>query len=222
MEAAIHVKPFGFDRVFRFASSEPAPANTIELTKQIAALQAENDRMVLEHIAALSLAREDGFAAGLDQARGERDTAMLAATDALHAAIDEIDARLAETADAMMKDAADVAFSAAEILAGHAIEQAPARSVDEALGRVLQQVGRGTQLRVKVHPSLATDMERLIAARVSKERRKLSITVVEDDVMTPGDALIHWDEGGLAVDAAGRRAAVMAELGPLLGDRREA
>lgn len=222
MEAAIHVKPFGFDRVFRFASSEPAPANTIELSKQIAALQAENDRMVSEHIAALSLAREDGFAAGLAQARGERDTAMLAATDALHAAIDEIDARLTVTADAMMKDAAEVAFAAAEVLAGHAIDHAPARSVDEALGRVLQQVGRGTQLRVKVHPSLVEDIEDMIATRASKERRKLTINVVEDDAMAPGDALIHWDEGGLGVDAAARRAAVMAELGPLLGDRREA
>ncbi|RJF85757.1 FliH/SctL family protein [Sphingomonas cavernae] len=222
MEAAIHVKPFGFDRVFRFASSEPAAANNAELLKQIAALQAEVDRQSVTHQAELTRARADGFEAGLVQARSERETAVLAATDALHASLDEIAARLSETADTMMRDAAEVALTAADALAGFAVDKAPGRAIDEALGRVLEQIGRGTRLAIRVNPALATEVERQVAARAGQERRTLSISVITDEAIAPGDAVIFWDEGGLAVDAAARRAAVATELRALLNDRRGA
>lgn len=222
MEAAIHVKPFGFDRVFRFATSDTGAAHNTELLKQIAALQAEIDRQAAAHEAALSRARVDGFEAGLVQARSERATALLAAADALHASLDEIDARLSETADSMVRDAAEVAIAAADVLAGHAVAKAPGRAIDEALGRVLEQIGRGTRLNVRVNPALAEEVERLVAARAGQERRTLSIAVITDDALAPGDAVIFWDEGGLAIDGAARRAAVMAELGALVTDPRGA
>lgn len=219
MEAAIHVKPFGFDRVFRFAASEPTATNNGELLKQIAALQAEIDQLTAERDAMLARARADGFEAGLAQAHGERGTALLAAADAVHAALDDVDARLAQGADSMMKEAAEVALAAAEMLAGHAIEAAPARAVDEALARVIQQIGRGTPLTVRVHPDLHAEVDRLIAVRDGHDRRKLSVAVIGDESIAIGDALIFWDEGGLAVDSAQRRAAVLAELGALIDDR---
>ncbi len=111
-----------------------------------------------------------------------------------------------------------MALAAAHVLAGHAIDHAPPRAIDEALGRVLQQVARGTRLVVRVHPALLADVQRMLAARQAQDRRKLSITVVGDEATPEGDALIFWDEGGLAVDMRARRAAVLAELGPLLRD----
>ena len=225
MEAAIHVKPFGFDRVFRFPSApEEAPPASVDeaiFQQRIASLEADIARLRAEHIEILARARSDAFAAGLAQARSERDAAVLAACDALHATLDDIDARIAQATEAVMKDAAKLAFTAAEVLAGHAVEQAPARAADEALGRVLDQVSRGTRIGIRVHPAIAEDMERLIAVRVSKERRKLSLTVIADEEMAESDALIFWEEGGLAVDAAHRRAAILAELGPLLGETKD-
>jgi flagellar assembly protein FliH len=156
------------------------------------------------------------------QARREREVALLSAADAIHAAIDEADARLAEAADTMAKDAAAVALAAAEMLAGHAIDQAPARAIDEALDRVLRQVARGTRLTIRVHPSLLSEVQRLIVARQEQDRRKLSIVAVADEATAEGDALIFWDEGGVAIDKAARRAAVLAELGPLLAGNQPA
>jgi flagellar assembly protein FliH len=216
MEAAIHVKPFGFDRIFHIGGGESSAFDTDPPDARVDALHARIAALEAEHQEALARASADAFAAGLAQAREERDAALLMATDAIHAAIDDIDARLTETTERFMRDAAEVAFAAAEMLAGHAIDAAPTRAIDEALDRVLQQVARGTRLSVRVHPALLAPIEQRIAARQQNERRKLAIIAIGDADLAEGDAVIFWDEGGLAVDAAARRAAVIAEIGPLM------
>lgn len=217
MEAAIHVKPFGFDRVFHMpGGKEPPPVDTDDLGDRAFELEARILAMEEDHRHELHRARADAFQAGLDQARHDREAALLAAADAIHAAIDDIDGRLAYTTEKFMKDAAQVAQAAAEMLAGHAIALAPLRAMDEALDRVLGQVARGTRLTIRVNPDQFEDMERLLADRQGQERRQLSITPLADPAMAPGDAVIFWEEGGLAVDAAARREAVLAELGPFL------
>lgn len=221
MEAAISIKPFGFDRVFRFgsapeegAASAAVPAD--ELQAQIAALQERIEQMRRNEEAALLQARAEGVAQGLEQARGERAEAMLSATDALHAALDDLSGRWTEESERIMHDAAEVALFAAEMIAGHAIRQEPTRAIDEALGRALRQVVRGTALLIRVHPDSLEDVERLVAERRAGERRALSITIVADAEIPPYDAHVGWAEGGLIVDAAARRAAVTRELGSLI------
>jgi flagellar assembly protein FliH len=219
MDSAIHIKPFGFDRVFRFAGVEAPTAGDggeIAAEAQARELQAQIVRILEEHQVELAQARADGFEAGLWQARHDRDAALLAAVDALHGALDDVDMRLTESEQAVSRDAAQVAVSAAEALAGHALALDPLFAIDAALGRVLRQVRRGTQLGIRIHPSLAADIGRRIADRQALDRRKLSIAVLPDDNLTPGDAHIVWEEGGLIVDGAARRAAVLAELDPLL------
>lgn len=221
MEAAIHVKPFGFDRVFHFSGGEE-PAKVTEeppqLLDQVEALQERIAAIEEAHRVELGRARADGFAAGLDQARRDREAAVLAAADAIHAAIEQIDLRLDWAIEAMTTDAAAAALAAAEALAGHAIDHVPARAIDEALDRVLRQVARGTALTVKVHPDLVDVIEQQALARANRDRRKLAISVIADAATPPGDAEILWEEGGLTVSMAARRAAVLAEIGPLLKD----
>lgn len=223
MEASISIEPFGFDRVFRFgggADPEPAAQND-ELLQQIAALQDRIDAMRRDEQALAAEAREQGFAAGLAQARSERDEAILAANDALHAALDDIEQRLGQAHGQMMRDAADVALCAADLLAGHALDHDPARAIDEALGRVLHQVARGTALHIRVHPDSCSALETLVERRRAGERRALSITLSEDADVAPNDAHIVWAGGGLIVDAAARRTAVERELGSLLAAREQ-
>lgn len=218
MEANISIQPFGFDRVFRFAGAaepEPQPRND-ELNQQIAALQERIEQMRQEQQMAVVQAKADGFAAGVAQARGERDEAILAATDAVHAAIDEVERQLEEAREQIMHDAAEVALCAADILAGHALVRDPARAIDDALGRVLKQVARGTALHVRVHPESRAALEQLVETRRAGERRALSITILDDPEVAPNDAHIVWAGGGLIVDAAARRAAVERELGNLI------
>jgi flagellar assembly protein FliH len=223
----MHVKPFGFDRVFHVAGSEPAAAepdtanarpDAATLQARIAALQDELAALHATHHEALAQARTDGFNAGLDQARREREAAILSAADAIHAAVEQIDLRLDAAIGAMTRDAAALALAAGETLAAHAVALAPGRAIDEALDRVLHQVARGTQLTVKVHPDLLAEVEARIGVRIRNERRKLSITALGDAAVPMGDAQIQWDEGGVSLDRAAREAAVRAELAPLLDD----
>jgi flagellar assembly protein FliH len=218
MEAAIHVKPFGFDRVFHLSGAE-APEDVTDdsppLVDQVDELQARIVAIEEAHRAELGRARADGFAAGLDQARHDRETAVLSAADAINAAIEQIDLRLDWAIEAMTSDAAAAAFAAGEALAGHAIDHLPTRAIDEALDRVLRQVARGTALTIKVHPSLFDDIQRQIVERASQDRRKLVITAIADEATPVGDADIVWEEGGLTVSMEARRAAVLAEIEPL-------
>lgn len=228
MHSRSTIQPFGFERVFFHpteapASSShaedepPAEATPAELREQVEDLEARIARMQTDHFAELARVRAEGFEAGLTQARSERGEALLAATDALHAALDAIGEHFDAVARTMVSEAAAVALQAAEMLAGHAIDIAPARAIDEALDRVLEQVARGTPLVVRAHPDMHNDLAALIEAHEAKAGRPLAISVIEDATVPVADARIEWYAGGLNVDAGARRAAVMAELASLLG-----
>lgn len=216
MDASFHIRPFAFDRVFSMPAATDPIARPEDLQLQIASLEAEVERMRGEQEGALALARAEAFEAGLAQARGERDTALLSAVDALHASIEAIDGQVDEIAGRMSADAAEVALAAADLIAGRALAAAPALAIDDAIGRVLKQVVRGQELLVRVHPELASEVERLIAVRQTGDRRRLNLHVASDETLAIGDAHIEWDQGGLTLDAAARSEAVRAELEMLL------
>jgi len=210
-----NVQRFAFDRVFTAHPSGQGPA-TAELMRELASLRAELAALKAEQGAQLALARAQGFEAGLTQARAERDAALLSAVDALQAGLETIDERFEEVSQRVTGEAAEIALAAADLIAGRALEAAPAEAIDAAIGRVLGQVARGTELEVRVNPGLVEAIEAKIAERQSKDRRRLFLTVVPDATIAMGDAMIGWEQGGLAVDAAARREAVRAELETLL------
>jgi flagellar assembly protein FliH len=215
LHAHASVQRFAFDRIFALHASDPK-VNTGDLELEIAALQAEIALLKSDQGSAVSLARAQGFEAGLAQARAEREVALLSAVDALHAGIEVIDAHFTEVSDRVAGEATEIALAAADMLAGRALEAAPTATIDAAIGRVLGQVARGTELQVRVHPDLVADIEEKIAVRQSQDRRKLSLSVAADDTLALGDAVIGWEEGGLTLSAAARREAIAAELESLL------
>jgi flagellar assembly protein FliH len=210
-----NVQRFAFDRVFNLHSDsgEPIPA---DMSLELGALRAEIAALKAEHGAQIALARAQGFEAGLAQARGEREAALLSAVDALQAGLETIDERFDEVSQRVTGEAAEIALAAADMIAGRALETGPADAIDAAIGRVLGQVARGTELEVRVHPEIAEAIEARIVERQSKDRRRLNLTVIPDATIAVGDAMIGWDQGGLAVDASARRDAVRAELETLL------
>lgn len=216
MHTSAHIRPFVFDSIFALPETDPAKVSTDDLQLEIAALHAELALVRQDGETAIAAARAEAFEAGLAQARAERDTAMLAAVDALQASIEQLDARLDEVAAEVASDGAEVALAAAELIAGRAIDQAPALAIDDAIGRVLKQVARGQELLVRVSPALAADVEQLIATRQAQDRRRLNLQVVADPALPPGDAYIEWDQGALALDGEARRQAIVAELEALL------
>lgn len=216
------IKPFAFDRVFRFdvpASKEEVNSVGIaDLDARVAGLEEELEAARRERDEAVAAAHADGLAEGLVQARAERAEAQLAATDALHAALDELAAELADITQRLTRDCADVALAAAEMLAGHALQHQPGRAFEEALARALEQVAFGTQLHVRVHPESHDHFAEIAAQRADRHAAHPVVTVVMDEGIAPNDAHISWIQGGLIVNAADRRAAVVAELAPLLND----
>ena len=215
-QQALNISKYRFDRVFAPPAPAQGNAERADLAARAAILQAELDLMRDERDRAIAAARAEGYQTGLADARAERETATLSAIDALQSAVEEIDGRLASAVRAATADAAELALAAAELLAAQTVALAPGKAIDDAIGRVLKQVARGTELKVRVHPDLAPEIERLVDERIAHERRRLVIHVYSDATLAPGDALIGWDEGGLSLDLEARRAAIAEELQPLL------
>jgi len=210
MDMSYQARPFAFDRIFAMPR---AATGSHDESPELIALRADFERLKLQLETGIAVAHADGFEAGLVQARGETAAALLAATDALHVSIEAIEGEYEVIEERLSKAAADVAMAAADELAGRAVECDPARAIDEAIGRVLLQVARGQELQIHVHPALIEQMEALIATRKSGERRRLSRILVAVPTLALGDALIAWEQGGLALNAAARRQAVLTELG---------
>lgn len=211
-----NVERFAFDRIFSTPASESATVPSGDMLLEISTLRAELALLRSDVDAQIALARAQGFEAGLAQARAERDVALLSAVDALHAGIESLDERFEDVSRRVTGEAAEIALAAADMIAGRAIDAAPAEAIDAAIGRALSQVARGTELEIRVHPDLIEAIEARIADRQSQDRRKLNLNVVGDVTVAIGDALIGWEQGGLALDANARRQAVLTELETLL------
>ncbi len=211
----LHVERFAFDRVFSYCNETKGSTQT-DMALELSALRAELALAKSDADTREARARIEGFEAGLAQARAERETALLSAVDALQAGIEAIDGRFADAQDSMAGDATEVALAAAELLAARALETAPGIAIDDAIGRTLRQVSRGTEIQVRIHPDLAPDIETRLESRQAADRRRLNVHIIPDDRVAVGDAEILWDQGGLTLDRAERRAQIMAELEALL------
>jgi flagellar assembly protein FliH len=210
-----NITPFPFARVFSEQISAQSQNGGSE-NARVEALEAECQSLRAEHEVALSLARAEAFQQGFDRAREDQETALLAAVDALQASIERLDQNLDSVESRLAREASELAMTAADMLAARALELNPGAAIDEAIGRALKQVRRGHPIRLRVHPDLVDEVERLVAERQASERRKLALTVLEDKNLLLGDASLQWDQGGLRLDAESRRAAVRAEVDGIL------
>lgn len=215
MDASFHTRPFTFDRIFPIAEAE-VPQTAADMALRIATLHAELEAVRAGNVAAIALARAEGFEAGLTSARADRDTALLSAIDALQASMEDMDAVQADALARLGREAALTAVAAADIMAAKALELAPVEAIDDAIGRVLLQIARGQEVIIRVHPDLVSDVETRVAERQGKDRRKLNLLVAADPALAMGDARLIWDTGGLELDADARRSAVLAEIAPLI------
>lgn len=216
MDASFHIRPFGFDQVFTGARHTASALDDLDPWLQIEALRAELAAAQQEGEARAVAAHAEGFAEGQVHARGEQTGALLAATDAIHGAIENVEAALESITERTVRDAVQVACAAAEMLAGRALEMAPCAAIDEAIGRALRQVARGQEIQVAVHPDLVTPVQDIIAVRQAGDRRRLALFVTADPAIAWGDAHIHWDQGGMVLDAALRAEAITTALAGIL------
>lgn len=201
------VQPFPFASEFHAGRS--THVSLAELETEVAALRLEVRQRYEQ-------GRADGASEALAALRAERDTALLAASEVLAAALSRFDERFADAESAVARIGADLALDFADHLAARALEREPAAAIELALARVLDEVRRGQPLRVKVAPDLLDAVEQLVARRQASDRRRLPLTVVADAGLAAGDARIEWDGGALALDLTARRDALRAEIAGLL------
>ena len=213
----MQVRPFAFDRVF--SAGADATRDAAQLATRVAELELQLSQLTQDGAAQLMRARAEGYQEAIEQVRGERELALLAATDALQAALEALDARWGEVESAVARQGAELALDAADYLAGRELARDPCLAIDAAIGRALRQVRRGQPIRVRVHPDLVPDIERVVADRQAQDRRRLDLVVLGDPSLPLGDAQLCWDDGALALDAAARRAAVAHELDSLYPPR---
>lgn len=205
---------------FRFATqfADPPPAEDRAITDNalaLAALRAEMEALRADNVAAVARARSEGYMEALAQMRAEREQALLAAWDALHAAWEEFEQGRDATTEQLRSEATTLALSIGEALAARALVDAPGEAIDQAIGRVLSEIARGQEVTISVHPDLAPDIEARIASRQAGDRRRLNLVVLHDDALAMGDAHLRWEGGGMRLDAAERLRAVHAELAAL-------
>lgn len=211
-------RPFQFDKIF---TAPPSRGESIYATDSLldaAALRAELEALREQYDLAVTDAHARGATEGQQRARAERDQALLAAVDALHAALDEFAQERQAMIDTLCRDAAHLALAIGEKLAGHALGHAPTEAIDQAIGRVLTRIARGQEVIISVHPSLLADVETRIAARQSQDRRRLNLIVTGDADLAPGDAHLRWDSGGQRLSTQDRLTEIQAELAAIIGE----
>lgn len=214
MKAAGRVQPFGFDRDFSVVDG--IMMNDAEsLARRVGGLESELAQLKSEIGHREELARQQGFEAGLEQARNEQQQALLHALDAINACLENAGDALARERQRIMAEAADVALAAADHLAAVAIDRNAAVTVERVIGEVLDQVSAQTVVSIRVAPSLAGPLAERLAGTVPANG--VQTTVAGDAAVPPGDARIEWSDGSLSLDAAQRRLAVVAALDGALG-----
>ena len=211
-------RPFHFDKIFHAAPSRSGSVYPADSLLDAAALRAELEALREGYDQALIEAHAYGVTEGQQRARAERDQALLAALDALHATLDETTQERQAMIDALCREAATLALAIGENLAGHALSEAPAEAIDQAIGRVLTRIARGQEVIISVHPSLLADVETRIAARQSQDRRQFNLIVTGDVDLVPGDAHLRWDSGGQRLSAQDRLSEILTELTAITGE----
>lgn len=186
-----------------------------QLRKLVGELQDELERSRIEARQQVEIAREDGVRLGLEQARAELQASLLSAADCVNDALDNIAAEIAGRFETVVRDSASLALTAGEHLAAQAIDEAPLSVIEGALNAVLSEMHKLTELEIEVHPSLVEPLEAALR-RNTTASRKLKLMIHPDERLEPGDAQISWGQGGLKVDAATRRTALLEALGVIL------
>ena len=212
MHHDVRARPYAFDRVFARTIAD-VHAHPQDLRLQIAALQAELVQAAQSLDTAVALARADGFAAGLAQARTERAEALLASQAGIADGLTRLAEQFAATETRMAAEACEIALAAGRVLAADCFKADPVGAIDKAIGRVLSQTGYREALHIRVAPDLFASVEACLATRAVAEQRRLDATVHADATIPPGDVRIAWDRGGLSLDADARLLAVQSALG---------
>ncbi len=175
-------KPFAFDREF-------AADGTV-------LRDGEKIRRILTEAEARAMAD----AAASDARQGEEAEAARAAADALkqvNAKLQALHARLDQESEALREDAARLAMAAARAIAGAALEQYGADTIEACLKEALSDLRSEPRIAVRVAPPLADTIAERLYAFADQEGLDGAIVVRADEEVGLGDCVLEWRAGAI-------------------------
>lgn len=180
-------KPFAFDREFAADGTVLREGDAI--------------RRVLTEEEAKVLAAE----AAEEARRTEETEAARAAADALRqvtAKLQALLARLDAESEALREDAARLAVAAARTIAGKALEQYGADTIEACAKDALKELRAEPRIAVRVAPSLADPIAERLYAFAEAEGFEGAVVVRADEEIAAGDCVLEWRAGAVERTAA--------------------
>lgn len=210
------IRPFQFDRDFT-GTLATAGFATAELQAEVEQLRARLATTEADIDVRLAGAREDGFSAGLAHARADQQMALLAALDALQAAVEAADADLADLRTELLDGAADLARAAAEQLAAIQLDADPVAAIRAAVEQAACEAGLDASLRIQLHSEEAAVVE---SSARQWNLRGVTLQILPDPDIPPGDARISWGTSILALDREDRRRRIESTISDAIAAAR--
>ncbi|XBQ16606.1 MAG: FliH/SctL family protein [Oceanicaulis sp.] len=175
-------KPFAFDREF-------AADGTV-------LRDGEKIKRVLTEAEAAAMAEQAATAAR----KGEEAEAARASADALKqiaARLQALVGRLSAESDAMREDAVRLALAAARAVAGAALDNYAADTVEQCVREALSDLRAEPRIAVRVAPALADEIAERLYQFAEREGLEGAVVVRADDECGAGDCVIEWRAGAI-------------------------
>lgn len=150
----------------------------------------------------IAQARDEGFQAGLAQARAETQDQAGALVSRLLQSIERLASQEHARLDEVEWQAAQVALNAARRLAGAALADKPLAGLENAVRECLGHARLAPHLVVRVNEASVETLEAMLARLTRETGFAGKLVVLGEPDIAPGDGRIEWADGGFVVDQA--------------------
>ncbi|MEQ8404027.1 MAG: FliH/SctL family protein [Oceanicaulis sp.] len=180
-------KRFAFDREFAADGTVLRDGDTIK-------------RVLTEAEAHAMAEKAAGEARNSEEAQAAREAAdaLKQVSGKLHAMIARLDAE----SEALRHDAARLAVAAARAVAGAALDQYGAETVEQCVKEALSDLRAEPRIAVRVAPHLADPLAERLYQYAAAEGFDGAVVVRADDEAAAGDCVIEWRSGAIERTAA--------------------
>lgn len=182
---------FLFTRTFDGALADSAKAKEVAPTYA----QAELD-------AAVTVAREQGYAEGLAAAAASQAAQTLATVVGIERRLEQAFTQAATAQRQQQTDVTEIVLAIArKLLPPLAAEQA-LTTIQGMLTEVCRDLGREPRLVVRVHDGMLDALKQMLDGITQQQAYAGKVVLLADEALQPADCRIEWSDGGLEHDSA--------------------
>ncbi|PZU95478.1 MAG: flagellar assembly protein FliH [Chelatococcus sp.] len=165
----------------------------------------------------LATAREQGFHAGMDQARREAQGELNGLVGQLARTAERLFAQEAARATQLEEQAVRLALSVARALAGAALAERPMAALERAVRECIGHARQTPHLAIRVNEAAVEAVEALSRRLALEGGFAGRIVVLGEPDIAPGDGRIEWADGGFAIEASQMDALVQQAVAAAFG-----